>query len=550
MNGAEAFVATLRSRGVDTFFGLPGSTEAPLLEALRQDGGIRYVLALHEGVAVAMADGYARATGKPGVVGLHTTVGTMNGMSQLFNSAKDGVPVVMTAGHKDTLVLAEDGFCSLPDLASLLRSFTKRSRQALSAGTIAAELARALEVATTSPPGPTFLAVPEDMMEDDLPRPLDVASLPGVAGAVAAGPGSQAAIEATAALIMQASRPVLILGTAAAGAVGPASQLAQDAGMAVMAADLTDLACLTYPGDGPGYLGVYGDDQEALQGCDLVLAVGCRAFYPFSARLRPRLPQGAALVHIHPDPGELGTRVATSLAIPADPSSALEAVLLALRRLQQGEQANGRRAWVRGLQEKRSRGLEAELASRAGQAPVEVAEVASQLGGALPEGTILVEESVRASKLFFRHCGVPRGGEIWRSGGGALGWGLPAAVGAKLGRPDRPVVVLVGDGTLHFSVQALWSAVSQEAPLVAVVLDNGGYLAVKRAIENMLRVPLDPRQHPGTEILGVDHAAAARAYGAEAVVVATAAEAADAVRAGLAANKVSVVVVPVAKIRP
>ena len=550
MNGAEAFVATLRHWGVDTFFGLPGSTEAPLLEAFREDGGIRYVLALHEGVAVAMADGYARATGKPGVVGLHTTVGTMNGMSQLFNSAKDGVPVVMTAGHKDTLVLAEDGFCSLPDLASLLRSFTKRSRQALSAETIAAELARALAVATANPTGPTFLAVPEDMMERALPTPLDLDSLPGVAGPVAPGPGPQGAIEATAALIAQASRPVLVLGTAAAGAVVPASRLAQDAGMAVMAADLTDLARLDYPGDGQGYLGVYGDDQEALKGCDLVLAVGCRAFYPFSARLRPRLPPGAALVHIHPDPAELGTRVATRLAIPADPGTALEAVVRAHHRLQDGRRADGRRTYLREVEGKRARSLEEELTSRAGRTPVEVAEVASHLAGALPDGTILVEESVRASKLIFRHCGVPRNGEIWRSSGGALGWGLPAAVGAKLGRPDRPVVVLLGDGTLHFSVQALWSAVSQEAPLVAVVLDNGGYLAVKRAIENLLEVPVDPRHHPGTDIVGVDHTAAARAYGAQAVVATTAAEAAEAVRTALLANRVSVVVVPVAKIRP
>src|ERR1035437_10484965 len=110
MNAAQGFVRTLHGWGVATFFGLPGSTEAPLLEALRADGGILYVLALHEGVAVAMADGYARASGKPGVVGLHTTVGTMNGMSQLFNSARDGVPVVMTAGHKDRIVLSEGGF--------------------------------------------------------------------------------------------------------------------------------------------------------------------------------------------------------------------------------------------------------------------------------------------------------------------------------------------------------------------------------------------------------------------------------------------------------
>ncbi|HET9001332.1 MAG TPA: thiamine pyrophosphate-binding protein, partial [bacterium] len=160
MNAAEAFVATLRAAEVGMLFGLPGSTEAALLEALRADGRLRYVLALHESAAVAMADGYARASGRVGVVGLHTSVGTMNGMSQIFNAYHDRSPVVVTAGHKDRRVLAEDGFCALPELASLLRGFTKWSWQSLSAEAVASDLARALRVAVAPPPGPTYLAVP------------------------------------------------------------------------------------------------------------------------------------------------------------------------------------------------------------------------------------------------------------------------------------------------------------------------------------------------------------------------------------------------------
>jgi benzoylformate decarboxylase len=119
--GAHAFLSTLKANGIDTMFGLPGSTEAPLLEALRADAGIRYVLTLQETVTVAMADGYARAGNRVGVVGLHTTVGTMNGLSQIYNAARDNSPIVVTAGNKDTGVLAADGFCALPDLPSLER---------------------------------------------------------------------------------------------------------------------------------------------------------------------------------------------------------------------------------------------------------------------------------------------------------------------------------------------------------------------------------------------------------------------------------------------
>jgi benzoylformate decarboxylase len=113
--GAEVFADVLARAGVDTVFGLPGSTEAALLETLRDRDGLRYVLALHEGAVVSMADGYARVTGRPGVVSLHTSVGTLNGASQIYNAYRDGSPVVVTAGHKDRTVLSEDGFCSHPD---------------------------------------------------------------------------------------------------------------------------------------------------------------------------------------------------------------------------------------------------------------------------------------------------------------------------------------------------------------------------------------------------------------------------------------------------
>ncbi|MHB8312144.1 MAG: thiamine pyrophosphate-dependent enzyme, partial [Candidatus Dormibacteria bacterium] len=202
------------------------------------------------------------------------------------------------------------------------------------------------------------------------------------------------------------------------------------------------------------------------------------------------------------------------------------------------------------LRERRVESISRELQAARGQTPAAVADVVAEVTKVLPSGTILVEEAVRASRTVFRYGGVPQGGEIWRSTGGSLGWGLPAAVGAKLASPDRPVVLLVGDGTLHFSIQALWTAVAQRAPVVVVVLDNGGYLAVKRAIENMLAVPHDPRTHPGTELPGIDHLLVARGYGATSVSVSTAREAAEAVEDALSTQRIEVVVAPVAQIRP
>ena len=550
MNGAEAFVATLRAWGVDTFFGLPGSTEAPLLEALRADGGIRYVLALHEGVAVAMADGYARASGKPGVVGLHTSVGTMNGMSQLFNSARDGVPVVMTAGHKDRFVLSEDGFCAFPDLPSLLRPFTKSSWQSLTAEEVAADLSRALLAATAAPRGPAYLAVPEDLLEAQLGTPFDAQSLPSLRSLSRAPEPVHDDLAAVAERLLTARQPVMVLGTEAASAARAAAELAAEVGLAVVAAELTDLAAFSYPTADPHYLGFYGEDPAVLEGCDLVLAVGGRVFFPFSNRSRPRMPPGATLIHIHPNPAQLGRRLPTDLGVVGEPQAVLEGLLRECRSAPGQAAREARELSLAHLREARTAAISQELAAARDGRPAAVADVVSELSRVMPKGIILVDEAVRASRTAFRHGRVPEAGEIWRSTGGSLGWGLPAAVGAKLARPDRPVVLLVGDGSLHFSIQALWTACVQDAPVVVVVLDNGGYLAVKRAIENLLSVPRDPRLHPGTELPGIDHLAAARSYGAHGVLAHTAQDAAGAVEEALSKNRVEVVVVPVAQIRP
>jgi benzoylformate decarboxylase len=550
MNAAEGFVRTLHDADVDTFFGLPGSTEAPLLEALRADGGIRYVLGLHEGVTVAMADGYARATGRVGMVGLHTTVGTMNGMSQVYNASRDGTPLVVTAGHKDRAVLADDGFCALPDLPSLLRPFTKFSWQSLTPEAVPSDLAKAIHFAMTPPTGPSYLVVPEDLMGQSLPDHLPPPPAVALLG-LAQLPASEVLREA-AGMIARARQPVLVVGTHAAGATAELAAAAEAFAVGVLAADLTDLAVLRFPTTDPHYLGVYGEQREALDGCDLVVAVGCRVFFPFSDRARPHLPPGAKLIHVHPDPSEIGRLQSTEIGLAGDVAGIFRQLVADLEAIGGLDAATRRErsAFIRAASEARRDAAAAELEAGHRGKPASVASVVAEIGRALTPNAIVVEEAVRGSRLFFRHGMVGPGSEIWRSTGGSLGWGLPAAVGAKLGRPDRPVVLLTGDGSFQFSIQALWTAVEHRLPLVAVILDNGGYLAVKRAIEGHLEVPHDKRAHPGTEISGIDNVTIARGYGAEATSVSDPEAFGVAFSAALHSPKVSVISVPVAQIRP
>jgi len=555
MNGAESFVATLRAASVSTLFGLPGSTEAALLEAIRADGGLRYVLTLHESAAVAMADGYARASGRVGVVGLHTSVGTMNGMSQIYNAYRSWSPVVVTAGHKDRHVLAEDGFCALPDLTSLLRSFTKWSWQSLSADAVATDLRRALHVAAAPPSGPTYLAVPEDLMSELLPEGHVTPGISWESTAPGGGLGRRPnahAVRAAAEMLLRSQRPLFVLGSLAAGAGPEARLLAERLELPIVAADRTELSALPYPTTDPRFLGLYGEERGLLQECDCLLIVGCRLFYLFSDRHRPPLPGGARVIHAHPDPQQVGWSIPPDIGLSGDPVLVLRDLTAAVGELGGLDPAaRGERAkWLAAMRQARKASLQQEQASAMDGTPVPIPRLAAELGRVLPERAIVLDEAVRSSRLLLRHCPFPEHVHLFRTAGGALGWSVPAAIGAKLARPDIPVLALVGDGSFHFTVQALWTAVRERAPVVVVVIDNGGYLAVKRAIEEHLALAHDPRPHPGTMLPGIDHVAVATGYGAHCTSVQEADEVGPAISAALESRQPAVVIVPVLEVRP
>lgn len=555
-NAAEAFVDTLHENGVGVLFGLPGSTEAPLLEALRADGRVRYVLTLQETITVAMADGYARASGRVGVVGLHTSVGTMNGLSQLYGAWRDGTPVVVTAGHKDTGVLADDGFCAA-DLPALARGVTKLAMQSLTPEAVAGDLRRAINVAAAPPSGPTFLSIPEDFQAAPAAPP---AARPAYAATAAGGKQlarrpDAAAVAAAADRLMRAEAPMLILGSDAAECAGAARDLADALELPVFAVDRTQLRTLPYPTGEPRYAGQYGDDAELVAGTDCVLAVGARLFFPFSSASRPALPPGAALIHAHPEAQLVGWDVAPAVGLCGDVEPVLRDLLAAVR--ERGGLPAGARAareqrlvrlrshYMRALAEDRAR---ADAAAEA-TGRISLARVASELGAVLPAGALVFDEAVSSSRILLRQCPFPPDGRVHRSVGGALGWALPAAIGAKIARPDRAVVALIGDGSFHFTPQALWTATRETAPVVAIVVDNSGYLAVKRAIERHVRVAEDPREHPGTALPAIDHLSVARGYGAHAERIERAAELGPAIAEALRSDRSTVIVVPVPNAR-
>jgi|FaiFalDrversion3_1042247.scaffolds.fasta_scaffold00052_7 benzoylformate decarboxylase len=514
---AHALLATLRARGVRFLFGLPGSTEAAVLDALGEVPEIRYVLALQEGIAVAMADGYARASGQAGVVNLHTTVGTLGGLSLLYNAWRDRVPVVVLACHKDTRILGRGGFTTLPDTTALVRPLAKWAHQTLNPEQVAEDVERAFQQALAWPRGPAYVIVPENLLAApvsvDPPRPAPLPFPPR--------PHPEAVREVVERL-SRSERAVLVLGTEVAHqeAVEVAVQLAHALELPVLWESRRTLLEPPYPVEDPHFVGMYDPRHPAVADAEVLVVVGATLFVEFAPPPAPEIPTGVFLVHVHPDAAELGRLYPPNLAVQAGAGLFLKDLLEAVRteRDRLGDPGALRRAWVEQLRAR----WEAQRADRrrreADGRPLSAFQVGEVLGRVLPRETVVVEEAVRSCWAFLDGFPVRVGG-LFRTAGGSLGWGVPAALGVQMALPDRPVVAVVGDGSLHFTPQALWTGVQQGLPVLVVVLNNRKYLAVEAGLRELLgnREALPPT--PGIELPGIDHATVAQGYGAGGVRV-------------------------------
>ncbi len=507
-----ATMAVLREHDMTTIFGNPGSTELGMLRDFPDD--FRYVLALHEGVAVAMADGYAQMTQRPALVNLHSACGVGNAMGAVVNAFHNRAPLVITAGNQDRRHLELEPYLFARSTA-LMEPYVKFSHEPARAQDVPAAIERAWALARTPPYGPAFVSIPSGDWDEPMPGTGEAgAATRDVLAGTSAG---EDALDRVADRIDAAQSPALIVGgdVDQAGAWDEVAELAERLSAPVWTAPQAPR--IGFAEDHPLYQGHLapgrGTAAAQLARCDLAVVLGAPvfAFLPFEPG-GPALPE---IIHVSDDPGEAAR--APALSLVADVGST-----------------------VRGLSERlRPRSPAHPVAARAQPAPVDAAVTGpvppaflmAALARALPDDAVLVEESPSNRNDLRAHVWIRRPASFFATTSGGLGFAMPAAVGIKLAAPERPVVCLVGDGSALYAPQALWSAVQLGAPVTFVVVDNGRYAILESVarfggIEGL----------PSMELPGLDLLALARSFGCRAVQVSEPAELpgalAEAVRAG------------------
>jgi acetolactate synthase-1/2/3 large subunit len=487
---AEAYLVLLKARGIDYLFANAGTDFAPIIEALTRgaSAGLKMPEPLaipHETAAVAMAHGYYLVTGRPQAVMVHVNVGTANALMGLLNAARDNVPIFFTSGRTP---ITEAGMLGSRDLAihwgqemrdqaGMLREYVKWDHELRYGAQVEDMVDRALAIAMTEPRGPVYLSLPREALASPL-ESFGFAGTPRQAPPVAPYPAPEAVAQA-ADLLAGAERPLVVsarAGRTAAGFHG-LSRLADAFGLPVVEfwPQQTSL-----PSDHPMHAGF--DVAPRLGEADVVLVVD--AMVPWIPS-RHHLSETCRVIQIGPDPAfsDLPMRgFPASVAIAAAVGPALEALHAALE-----ARTSGHRALIEARREEQEERHAAERAARieaaeggGGGSPMSAAYVSLCLDRAKPADALLFNElGCDPSVMTFTRADSHFGHSL----AGGLGWGLPAALGAKLACPDRLVIAAVGDGSYMFAnpVACHQAAEALDLPLLTVVFNNGVWNAVRKS---------------------------------------------------------------------
>jgi benzoylformate decarboxylase len=484
MRGRQVLMETLAGHGVDYLFGNPGTTESPIIGSLQDYPHIRYVMALHESVALGAASYYAQASGRVGVVNLHVAPGLGNALGMMYNALKAGSPLVVTAGQQDTRLRLREPVLG-HDLVAMATPVTKWSIQVERADELGSILRRAFKVAQDPPSGPVFVALPIDVLEQE----TDQATLPPATLYLEHEPDPRG-VAAAAKALLASQRPAIVAGddVARRAAHGELLALAERLGAAVWVEGLRQHVML--PNAHPNFRGALPFDaasiRKALEGADAVLLVGGPFFEEVWFAPGSPFTCDAAILQIEDSPERLARNFPLRAGLLASPGAGLRALRLAVER--EGgaaltSAAAERNAALRVRRTEDTTAQRERAAKRWDTEPISIPRLMAEIEKALPPDAIVVDEAITASIDMARAVSFEGPGDYYGARGGGIGQGLPGGLGVKLAHPSRPVLAISGDGSSMYSIQALWTAAHHDLSVIFVILDNREYRILKHNMD-------------------------------------------------------------------
>ena len=536
MSGKRAFLDLLKQEGVEVMFGNPGTTELPLMDAFATENELRYMLGLQEATVMAMADGYAQASGKLGVVNLHVAPGLGNAMGMLYDAQKAGTPILVTAGqHEQSFNTTEPILWA--DLPTIARPLVKWAAEVHRLEDLPRLVHRAVKTALAPPTGPVFLSLPGDILRAD--ADIDLLAPTRVAPRLR---GDRDAVEAAAKILANAESPLIMAGDAVAQSRAHAElvELAELLGAPVYTEFVPNTA--SFPSSHPLFRGsmvrLAPEVRKILDQHDVLFSVGGDLFTLSLPSPIDPMPRDITLIHLDVDAWELGKNYAPAVAILADPKGALPDITAAVReRMTSGARARARErlaATSKAIAAERE-ALKAKARALAGASPVQPLALLHGIAETLPEDAIVVEEAISSAPGIRQLIRSNDPQSYFGLRGGGIGWGLPATMGVKVALPERPVVGLIGDGSAMYTCQGLWTAAHYQIDAVFVILNNTSYRILKQRLHAMRGLAEQADSYVGMELIDpkIDFVGLARSLGIKAERARTVHDATDLLKSAL-----------------
>lgn len=484
LTGRHAFLSVLEDEGVQYLFGNPGTTELPIMDALVDHPGLKYVLGLQEAVVTAMADGYSRASGELSCVNLHVAPGLGNAIGSIFNANFFGSPMIVTAGQQPRgLSLTEPMLYA--NLVPMAAPVVKWATEAERAEDIPRIFRRAAKVAMTPPTGPVFVSLPGDVLLDS--AEMDLGASTRVDSRTR--PGDEA-LERLADRLLAAAAPVIVAGheVSTGDAFAELAALAELLGAPVYTQSVPYLAM--FPNRHPLFMGeltrIQPQVRALLEPHDLLFIAGGDGLRMSVASPVDPLPEGLPILQVGTRDWDLAKNYPAEIALDADVRETLRALAPVLEAKRSPARAEAAEKSARAAAEKNWSAKSAALTEKtegfSAAKPIRPEYLMLQIARELPEDAVVVEEGLTSSRTLLSFLEIKERQRFFGLASGGIGWGIAGAVGVQLALPDRPVVAIIGDGSAMYSIQALWTAAHLKLPITFIIANNGAYSILKERL--------------------------------------------------------------------
>ncbi|MCH2380361.1 MAG: biosynthetic-type acetolactate synthase large subunit [Nitrososphaerales archaeon] len=536
LTGSDALIKALENEQVEGIFGLPGGANLPIYDSL-YDSDIRHILARHEQNAAHMADGYARASRKPGVCFATSGPGATNLITGIATAAADSSPIIAITGQVASDMIGKDAFQEC-DIIGIATPVTKYTYQPLTSAEVPQAVKNSFHIATSGRPGPVLIDIPKNAQTEKMK--INFPAKPNIRKIQQLQTADLKAIDRAADLLLNAERPMIMTG----GGVILSGAFKE---LQAVAEFLVAPVVSTFKGKGGfsethylslGPIGMHGhiEANKLVIESDVLLAAGAR-FSDRSVGKWDEFGNEMTIIHADIDPSEIGKNKNADIGLIGDIKTTLSLLLAAMEKKAQKRQSEYE--WIKRVNE-----IKDIWRSKPLPAPREITgpRLLKKMREILPDKCLVTTEVGQHQMWASLHFDVAEPGTFFTSTGlGTMGWGLPAAVGAKFARPDLPVIDIAGDGSVQMTESALATSVTEKLPVITVIFNNGmlGMVAQWQRL-------FYERKYIGVELEGIpDYVKIAEAYGAQGIRAQSMNEFEKALKNALNSDVATVIDVPI-----